>query len=489
MSKYRELLNEYPVRLRANKERGRYVVASNVLNPGQLLLKEHPTAFTIFKQCAQDYCQTCLKTLETTKSTRILGLELCDADIVTCTSCRKQSFWCSEECKENDKVHGIACPFLIELPGIAGSASVDYNLLRLALHIIIRASLEAEKQQLGTPFECLQSLKSHQKSFDKTMLDAFKIAFADYAEMFRDTQYQDISLDWMLKLACRINSNSHAVHDPSGNSNAAIGVGMFPLVAMLNHSCTPNAVFVTENKGEMHVRAVKCIAPGEEVCVSYVDLFAPKWERQGLLLSSKFFWCTCSRCSPVANDTCDSDYFMDCIKCSECPGYMIPDTADQFRCNGCSKITSNATVDKVTALVDISNGMDLYRAGMFDSAQIALEKSLSIADSKLHPHHYLKLTILVNLISLCSRQNLFVLAAQYAQRAINQMIYIADDASLGLYIPELANLYEKHSELLEIITEGVKQNLIEYDDLSLLESSQHQLQKCLEIRRICFGSQ
>jgi hypothetical protein len=57
-----------------------------------------------------------------------------------------------------------------------------------------------------------------------------------------------------------------------------IGACVSPVVALINHSCDPNAVVVFPRAGGesrkyeeplMQVIALKCIAPDEEVCVSF----------------------------------------------------------------------------------------------------------------------------------------------------------------------------------------------------------------------------
>ena len=40
-----------------------------------------------------------------------------------------------------------------------------------------------------------------------------------------------------------MNANAHGLRNPLGKSNGFVGFGLFPLVAMLNHDCSPNCVY------------------------------------------------------------------------------------------------------------------------------------------------------------------------------------------------------------------------------------------------------
>ncbi|KAJ3271909.1 hypothetical protein HDV01_006123 [Terramyces sp. JEL0728] len=476
-------MEHFPIKLKSKKGRGRFIVAEDDLQPGQVILEEVPTAFVVFKNFAQQYCQVCLSH---SKKDNIFGVGKTGDDLITCMGCRKQCYWCSEECKQNDYIHSLACKFIVDLPGIAGAASVDYNLLRLLLNIICQRHLEntTDKIYKQTDYECLQSLVSHQKAFDSKFKGAVQLACQDLQDSFVKYGFETLNVDEMVKLVCRINSNSHAVHDPEGVTNSEIGVGMFPMVAMLNHSCAPNAVFVTGGNGMMVVRVVTPVAEGEEICVSYVDLFAPKWERQGKLLTSKFFWCQCKRCN-YQGDSVDPDLYLDGIICPECSNILDQEAG----CKRCSKQYGSDYFQKVIADVGVDDAMDLYKAGMIDSALIALLASSKTAERVLHPGHYLLLTIFINLESLYSRLNQFTNSIKYANKAVELMTKIARTSGLGENIPELSNLYEKYSQLLQICSEGTSQGLITADlssnDLKAL--AEEARLKCLEIRRVCFG--
>lgn len=66
-------------------------------------------------------------------------------------------------------------------------------------------------------------------------------AAEDLMEMI--PEWVRIDVEEVVRLACRVNVNAHGLRDDSG-SNLVIGVGLFPLTAMINHSCRPNCTFV-----------------------------------------------------------------------------------------------------------------------------------------------------------------------------------------------------------------------------------------------------
>ncbi|KAI8896649.1 hypothetical protein BC833DRAFT_553544 [Globomyces pollinis-pini] len=492
LKKYRNLLEPFPIELKANKSRGRYIVTQKTITPGETLLIETPTAYTILKSCNRIFCNYCCKKINPNvgnKSTpKLFGIVLDNNDTITCMDCRQQSFWCSNECQMNDKIHTLTCRYIAQLPGIAGSTSTDYNLLRLILNIIAHELLEYEEKTAGeTPHACLMDLLSHQRSYDVQFLDSVRAAATDIYSLFQEENSPLVglnSIEEIVKLACRINSNSHAIHDPSGIVTQPIGVGMFPLVAMLNHSCSPNAVFVTGKDGTMIVQSTKLIKEGEEICVSYTDIFAPRWERQGKLLTSKFFWCSCLRCMDDS-----ADKIIDGFKCSNCnDGYLYPSN-DSYICS-CGLTQSTEDMLLKTRKIGIDDAMDIYRAGMFDSAEMAFKQCLEVASDILHPYNHLYLMIYVNLTTLTSRQSKFLSAIEYCEKSIAVMEEIAAEGKMGQNILELANLYEQYGQLLEISAEAIKEQLVQGDEsmaIEFLNKSAIIFDKVKNIRTVCYG--
>lgn len=98
----------------------------------------------------------------------------------------------------------------------------------------------------------------------------------------------------------RLHCNSFSICD---EELVPVGVGVFPLLSYLNHSCSANAVvsfdYSFDDGGSMAatVRAVRAIAVGEAVTISYIDSGLGRCHRQKLLREQYFFSCSCQRCS------------------------------------------------------------------------------------------------------------------------------------------------------------------------------------------------
>lgn len=95
-------------------------------------------------------------------------------------------------------------------------------------------------------------------------------------------------------------------------TNCFPGGRIFWTISHANHSCAPNALFVS-TAGKWCLKALRPIRIGEEVCISYLseELLYPAEVRRRLLWRSKCFLCRCARCSAVADPLRDRP----CIRC------------------------------------------------------------------------------------------------------------------------------------------------------------------------------
>ena len=75
------------------------------------------------------------------------------------------------------------------------------------------------------------------------------------------------------------------------------GMGLFPLFALFNHSCVPNAKFLVYPDANLAVQAQTRISKGQEIVVSLVQTLEPTWKRRARLMRDFMLACNCKRCS------------------------------------------------------------------------------------------------------------------------------------------------------------------------------------------------
>eukprot|EP00397_Hematodinium_sp_SG-2012_P036722 GEMP01039678.1.p1 GENE.GEMP01039678.1~~GEMP01039678.1.p1 ORF type:complete len:408 (+),score=74.43 GEMP01039678.1:66-1289(+) len=83
---------------------------------------------------------------------------------------------------------------------------------------------------------------------------------------------------------------------PRGPSGRLGGV-LCPLTSRFNHSCSPNACFQWRSEEECEsVCAIRAMKKGEEICVKYIHVLAPRDERRAILEEGYHFSCQCDTC-------------------------------------------------------------------------------------------------------------------------------------------------------------------------------------------------
>lgn len=88
-----------------------------------------------------------------------------------------------------------------------------------------------------------------------------------------------------------------------------LGMTFDPTVALLNHSCNPNAAIVFDGN-IVSVRSIRDIKDGEQVTISYVDNTYKRATRRSQLRDQYFFECRCEGCEPPNNKFTGRDSFM-----------------------------------------------------------------------------------------------------------------------------------------------------------------------------------
>ena len=146
------------------------------------------------------------------------------------------------------------------------------------------------------------AMQSHRRDMDAAQAaDAAQLAVR-LARFLGDGALEALGIshaDALVTLIAQHHTNAFTLSDAHFDP---IGVAVCPVAALINHSCAPNAVVVfpeacAGKRCPMHVVALTDIAAGDEIYASYVDIGAPRTERQRTLHERYHFTCNCALCS------------------------------------------------------------------------------------------------------------------------------------------------------------------------------------------------
>mmetsp|Transcript_20476 Transcript_20476/g.46892 ORF Transcript_20476/g.46892 Transcript_20476/m.46892 type:complete len:310 (-) Transcript_20476:498-1427(-) len=92
-----------------------------------------------------------------------------------------------------------------------------------------------------------------------------------------------------------ISLNAHTIFDDELQD---IGIGLYPIAALTNHSCAPSAVH-TFDGDEIVLRSLSNLPAGSLVHIPYIELAECTPSRRAFLEEAYLFTCCCTRCSQV----------------------------------------------------------------------------------------------------------------------------------------------------------------------------------------------
>jgi hypothetical protein len=260
---------------------GRHAVSIGNLPRGSVVLRETPTAGPIIRErFAKDICASCLAfTVAVQLQCSVCGL----------------TAYCSNRCKAlHTSVHSMECRLVALLPKLSRELCVDLDLMRLAVRVVLCRELN---EPAKVEFMTIQSLETHRDSFPVDWLKAVSNACESVVKAANNLAIKNapnMLVSVLLDICCKINVNSYGFRD---DSNMDFAVALVPVIGTtVNHSCAPNCAFNSQGPA-LELRALRDIQEGEELFVSYIDLYQSRQQRQAELKATKFFLCTCARCA------------------------------------------------------------------------------------------------------------------------------------------------------------------------------------------------
>ncbi|KAF8925994.1 hypothetical protein BGZ58_000291 [Dissophora ornata] len=279
-------LESHGLQLVGDSQKYRKVVALRLLKKGSVVITSRPLCNpVIFPTHRSQHCETCLKTKDSVTTTSSSSPSK-PIDLERCSVCKKR-YYCNRDC------------FTVAWKGWhrwicadKDMEDLDYEMLKMIVMSIERLrngtykeaddayTLTASGVTTGGENEALEltafvfsTLMGHEAVSDPALLAKYKEIATGVREQLKTSKFpfksqasngEPPSVAEMMQYLCRFHCNNFSIHDPQLFTMAE---GTFPLGALFNHSCRPNAIVMYEGKIQI-VRALENIELGEEVCTS-----------------------------------------------------------------------------------------------------------------------------------------------------------------------------------------------------------------------------
>ena len=340
---------------------GRSVVASESFVPNEKVLCVEPFAAVLGYDSWSTYCYTCF-------------IYNADSIIVPCEGCPEVQY-CSLKCRNDDKVHQtVECQQIDEIK--------DLGLMHLTIRVLykisnesamfINSQLELDLKEVSSqlPLDSPEKdvLELHQISKVKSVL--LEESLDSPAKIVKSfPQFSTTNLDKIEVLLATVtsqlvNNASTIINHSLTLGNSPIGSGIYPQIALMNHSCYSNTMCLFNGKVAT-VKTTQAIPAHQQLFNSYGCDFEnhDKAERQERLFSQYDFLCLCQPCK----EDWTRDATVRSAVCQACLA-SISITLSTATCSNCD--TSLALIlEKMQMLEERYNlAYDLYQKKSYQAA-------------------------------------------------------------------------------------------------------------------------
>ncbi|KIK64626.1 hypothetical protein GYMLUDRAFT_160635 [Collybiopsis luxurians FD-317 M1] len=330
------------VEVRHSDVNGRGLWTGIPIRAGSTIVATKPYIAALSAQNLVSYCSSCFAPAGPNGMQR-------------CTKCRTV-YYCNSTCQRNDwGIHKHECNSLQNWFRAAPSSDVPPP--SDAVRCLARMLWQRQKKGLDSlQAKEIANMQSHRASLKPSAYETHTHLAHSLVQFLSLTNPADMaefgisSAADLVDLISRFVTNTFTVTDPA---LTPLGAAVSPVVALINHSCDPNAAVVfprasADPKSQeplMQVIAIQDIYPEEEILTSYIDSTLPTHLRQQTLEETYNFKCQCRLCTSAVE--VDPRQAMNCPKsCGElCP--LPVDEDSLIRCNKCKSI-----VKSVDAVLD-----------------------------------------------------------------------------------------------------------------------------------------
>ena len=344
--------------------KGRSVTSNAYLKPAETIFCLKPFAATLGYHYWSSHCYTCF-------------LFIKNSVVIPCDMCSEVQF-CSLECQNYNHIHrDFECSAIHVVKQL--------GLLHLSLVIVLTFYCNNKLNELVEVYCKATTAKSLNTAEQNLITLLYSTTAKDYLlnscentiELIM-TNFPGLSMSVteinlkliITTLACQMiaNASSISYHDKKLETNVLIGSGIYPDLAIMNHSCYSNTVCLF-NGTAVTVKTTRSISCGSELYNSYGFDFEnhKKDFRQKALKDQYEFDCHCEACVNDWKRDENYHYFI----CPDCRGLNQIIHSDPIKCKICSS--------SLTGTSNIVNELEcIYRSAFTYFENGDVKKTLDI---------------------------------------------------------------------------------------------------------------
>ncbi|CAH1104725.1 unnamed protein product [Psylliodes chrysocephalus] len=436
--------------IKKNEKVGRFAVAKENLKAGDVIFSEIPFAYGP-KSDSPVICLGCYNYLETINLCSKCSWPVCN------TNCQNKSAHKDFECEVFSKA------------GVKFQTVEDPSEVCLQYECItpLRVLLATEKNPSRWNEE-IQHMEAHNDIRKQKPIWEFNQH--NVVEYLRSACKLDRFSEELIHTVCGIlEINAFEARTPEGYSIRCL----YPKLAIMSHNCVSNIHHAIDCKGSgdaddysVNVRAAVDVEAGGELHSSYTYSLWPTLVRREFLRESKYFDCTCERCS----DKTELGTQCGTLKCQKCDNGIILSTDPlddkcEWKCTHCEYKTNAVAIRKVFAAIQTDlDGVEYTFGPEGIEARETLYKKYK---SVLHPKNSYMTILRSGLVQLYGKAEGYALSdlpdliLERKVELCNQLLEVLDVIEPGNSRIRGLILFELHGPLMVLARHQYQNDVID----------------------------
>ncbi|ORX53703.1 hypothetical protein BCR36DRAFT_403410 [Piromyces finnis] len=302
------------ITLKQTDDNKKYAISSLNLPVGTCVHEEKALASILKYDYLKDLCNHCFGYFERNKNPlKMPNIYLSDGE-------ENKALYCSNKCRDEAKsTYNLISPFLHNVSKIAKDNGFEVDVLRLIVFILAQNKVCNDNCVL----DLISELPAYEEKDVEEVIQWYKKLERSVNELYAilPEELKPVSQEKLYEIACKVCNYSLSPCD-QGHTNPEVGLALYPITSLFfRQSCDPNCTITYEGTN-VQIFTIKPVKVGEELCVSYVDLYQARYERGQEIYMKKHEWCQCSRCTEDINQSVDR--FVCGLLCDECKKDVYP---------------------------------------------------------------------------------------------------------------------------------------------------------------------